>query len=115
MFQHGVVAIYKKSECPLMYKKIDLKGFALENTLECCGIIANKCFVFICIYRAPSGDFKLFLKLPRDLLSYVNKFENGNAIIGGEPNIDFNADRILQPHRKNSSNNESNCGHFIMN
>jgi hypothetical protein len=88
-YQKGGVCIFVQKD--LFFNCVDLSKFCEEKTVELCAIqleSQGKHFVILCVYRAPSGDFNLFLQLFDEALKslYTPKVE---FLICGDLNTDY--------------------------
>lgn len=73
------------------FKNIDITKFCSEQHFEACAtevVFYNKSFIIVSIYRAPSGNFNLFIKNLEALLSHLT-FKNKEIVIAGDFNVDI--------------------------
>lgn len=86
---HGGTAIYLRKDLTNV-KKRNVKDYCREGILECSSIELINCgIIIIVIYRPPTGNFNLFLKLFYELLNVTCKLKK-RVVIGGDFNINFN-------------------------
>lgn len=86
---HGGVAIYESDNCKYQCSVLNLSDYCVEGILECVGFkIVDFNVVISVIYRPPKGNFKHFLSLFYDLLTYLQKASTF-FIVGGDFNINF--------------------------
>jgi exonuclease III len=88
----GGVCIYVHRD--LSFSKIDLSYFSTDQHLEACAILLsdfpNRIYI-ISIYRAPSGNFTLFLKKLETILNL--RFSNNTRIVlCGDINVNYLTD-----------------------
>jgi hypothetical protein len=87
--QKGGSIIYTHNS--LKFENIDLSGYCKEKYLEICAIKIHTKTLTICIiaaYRAPSGNFTLFLHRLDNVLKLLNTHSN-SLIICGYLNINY--------------------------
>ena len=87
--QKGGSIIYTHNS--LKFENIDLSGYCKEKYLEICAIKIHTKTLTICIiaaYRAPSGNFTLFLHRLDNVLKLLNTHSN-SLIICGDLNINY--------------------------
>lgn len=89
VFQKGGACIFIRED--LLFSKIDISDFCLEQDIEICGIqigyeISN--LIILCVYRAPMGDYKKFTTNLDSLLKRLYK-PHTEFVICGDINIDY--------------------------
>jgi hypothetical protein len=87
-YQRGGVCISVQKD--LSFNYVDLSKFCEEKTIELCAVQVeskDKHFIIICVYRAASGDFNLFLQLFDEALKSLYK-PNVGFLMCGDLNID---------------------------
>ena len=108
----GGVCIYTKQN--LIYKVINLSKFCIEQNIELCAIQFDTKqinVVVICVYRAPTGDFEIFLKQLENALKFLFK-PNREFIICGDINIDYLTEST-QKYKLNSMLITFNMSHTV--
>jgi len=96
--KRGGVCIFVKKN--LKYSNIDLDKYCKDQNIEVCALKLKSTFFNICImavYRAPTGNFNLFLNRLDDIIETLHKVDL-QLIICGDINIDYLKDN----NKKNS-------------
>ena len=88
-FKQGGVCIFASDNTST--EVIDLEQHTKEKDLEICALqtyIASACFVIICVYRSPTGDFNYFIDQLEVILNRIYKISR-YIILCGDFNINF--------------------------
>lgn len=88
--EKGGACIYVKKI--LKCNQVKLDSYCKDQDIECCAVEVetknNKLYIIVCVYRAPSGNFPIFLVQLEKILSAIFK-HTAEIIICGDFNVDY--------------------------